>query len=217
MSSPRSLVPLAVLLALAASPSVARAEGDAHAAQLFQLCQQCHGTAGEGNHLSLAPNIAGLPEWYVLAQLQNFKSGVRGTHPDDTAGLRMYPMSQTLKTEDDMKAIAAYVAALPVVRSAPTLTGGDPAHGAQLYVVCQTCHGPDGGGMQPMGSPRIAGQADWYLLSSLQKFKAGTRGTYPNAAVMRGMAGTLPDEQAMKDVIAHIMSFGSKTAANAAK
>ena len=64
-----------------------------------------------------------------------------------------------------------------------------------------------------MGSPPIAGQADWYLLSSLKKLKAGTRGSYPNAVVMRGMAGTLADEQAMKDVIAYVMSLSSTTAA----
>jgi cytochrome c553 len=218
MSLQRSLAGLAALLATAtAFPPLAHAEDNARGAELFELCVQCHGDAGEGNHLALAPNIAGLPEWYVLGQLQNFKSGARGTHPEDVGGLRMYPMSLTLKTEEDQKAIAAFVAALPPTKPEPTLAGGDPARGAQLYAICQTCHGPDGGGNQAMGSPRIAGQADWYMLSSLQKFKAGTRGTYPNAAVMRGMAGTLVDEQAMKDVIAHIMSLTSNTAANAAK
>ena len=216
MSLQRRLLALAALSALAAAhPAIARAEADG--AELFQLCVQCHGAAGEGNHAALAPNIAGLPEWYIVAQLQNFRSGQRGTHPEDLGGLRMYPMSKTLKSDADVQTIAAYVAKLPVVPSHPTLTGGDPARGAQLYTVCQTCHGPDGAGMQPMGSPRIAGQADWYLLSSLQKFKAGTRGTYPNAAVMRGMAATLADEQAMKDVIAHIGTLSAKPAATAAK
>jgi cbb3-type cytochrome c oxidase subunit III len=208
MSSPRSLVHLAVLLALAVAfaPAVRAAE-NARGAELFQLCAQCHGSAGEGNHMALAPNIAGMPDWYLIAQLQNFKTGARGTHPEDVGGLRMYPMSQTLKTDDDVKAVAAYVAALPLHRSEPTLTGGDPARGAQFYAVCQTCHGPDGSGMQPMGSPRIAGQADWYLLSSLQKFKAGTRGTYPNAAVMRGMAGTLPEG---RDRAHHVPRLGHR-------
>lgn len=218
MSLQRTLVGLAALLPLAlAFPSLGRAEDNARGTELYQLCEQCHGAAGEGNKMALAPNIAGLPEWYLLGQLQLFKSGARGKHHEDVGGLRMYPMSQTLKTEDDMKAVASFVAALPHVTPEPTLTGGDPARGAQFYAICTTCHGPDGSGMQPMGSPRIAGQADWYLLSSLQKFKAGTRGTYPNAAVMRGMAATLADEQAMKDVIAYIGSLASNTAANAGK
>ena len=214
MRLPRRLVGLAAILAFAtAVPSLVRAETNARGAELFQLCAQCHGSAGEGSHLALAPSIAGLPEWYILAQLGNFKTGVRGTHPEDVGGLRMYPMSLTLKTDEDTKAVASYVAALPQAHPAPTLTGGDPARGAQYYALCQTCHGPDGNGNQQMGSPRIAGQADWYLLTSLQKLKAGTRGSYPNAVVMRGMAGTLPDEQAMKDVIAYIQSLSSHSAA----
>ena len=83
--------------------------------------------------------------------------------------------------------------------------------------MCSACHAPDGSGNQGMGAPPLTGLNDWYLLSSLQKFKTGTRGTYPNAAIMRGMAGTLPDEQAMKDVIAHIMTLNANTAANAAQ
>ena len=213
MSLQRSLVGLALVALAAALPSLARAEENARGKELFELCAQCHGENGRGNQSALAPNIAGLPEWYVVAQLQNFRSGARGTHPEDTGGLRMYPMSRTLKTDDDVQAIAAFVAALPAGPAPTTLAGGDAARGAQFYAVCQTCHGPDGNGNQAMGAPRIAGQADWYLLSSLQKLKAGTRGSYPNAAIMRGMAGTLPDEQAMKDVIAHIESLSSRSAA----
>ena len=61
-----------------------------------------------------------------------------------------------------------------------------------------------------MNSPRLDGASDWYLLSSLEKYKAGIRGgnpQNPNAVLMRGMAAQLPDEQAMKDVIAYIMTL----------
>lgn len=197
------------------APSASAADPD-RGAEIYQLCAQCHGSAGEGSQLALAPDIAGLPEWYVLTELQHFKSGERGMNPEDTGGLRMYPMSQTLKSPEDMQAVAAFVAAMPRVTPAATLTGGDATRGAQLYTICLACHGPEGAGNQAMGSPPIAGQADWYLLSSLQKLKAGTRGTYPNAVVMRGMAGTLTDEQAMKDVIAYIMTLHPTNAAAAA-
>jgi len=216
MRSNRSLLVIAALGALAAVlPGGARAADAARGEELFQLCSQCHGETGAGNALYLAPSIAGLPEWYLLGQLKNFKTGVRGMNPEDTAGLRMYPMSQTLKTDEDIQTMAAYVASLPPQHAAPTLTGGDATRGAKLYQVCVACHGPDGNGNQAVGSPRITGQSDWYLLSTLQKFKAGIRGTYPNAVIMRGMAGTLTDEQAMKDVIAYIQTLSSQTAANA--
>jgi cytochrome c553 len=204
----------AALAALAVvAPSGVRAEANARGKELFQLCAQCHGPEGEGNQLALAPAIAGLGEWYIKAQLHNFKSGTRGIHPEDTGGLRMYPMSQTLKTDEDIQTMASYVASLPARRAAPTLEGGDATRGAKFYQVCTACHGPDGNGNQAIGSPRLTGQADWYLLSTLQKLKAGIRGSYPNAVIMRGMAGTLPDEQAMRDVIAYIMTLSSQTAA----
>lgn len=218
-SRPSLVLWTASLICLATTAGFAPRAGAADAdrgAELYELCTQCHGAAGEGNQAALAPNIAGLPEWYVLAQLQHFKSGERGMHPEDVGGLRMYPMAQTLKTTEDMQAVAAFVAAMPKVAPAHTLSGGDATRGSQLYTICLACHGPDGGGNQAVGSPPIAGQADWYLLSSLQKLKAGHRGNYPNAVVMRGMAGTLTDEQAMKDVIAHIMSLHPTNAAAAA-
>jgi cytochrome c553 len=51
---------------------------------------------------------------------------------------------------------------------------------------------------------------DWYLMTTLQKFKDGVRGgnsANPTEMMMRGMAMSLADEQAMKNVIAHIMTL----------
>lgn len=190
---------------------VARAQ-DGRGKELFRLCQQCHGSAGQGNPLVKAPVIAGLPAWYVTAQVKYFQNGARGGHPDDHTGLRMRPMSRFLKTDADVQAVAAYVASLPPAPPKPTLDG-DAAKGATAYALCGSCHGQNGQGSQPQGAPPLAGQADWYLLSSLQKFKAGIRGSNPAdpfGAVMRGMAMTLPTEQSMLDVIAHIMTLSRK-------
>lgn len=220
-SSARTFGIALALLAGAALATPAHAD-EARARELFQLCAQCHGSDGSGNENYLAPNLTGLPEWYVLAQLRNFHGGLRGLHPDDVGGLRMYPMTKTFKgdsAESDMQALAAFVANLPVVVPTPTLSGGDPARGATFYQVCVACHGPDGKGQQATGSPPLPQQSDWYLLSSLQKFKDGVRSYDPrnaNAQIMRGMAATLPDEQAMKDVIAYIRSLGGAQAAGAA-
>jgi cytochrome c553 len=221
MAANRKLLGLAALLLASVAPSgPARAAENALGAQLFELCAQCHGPEGGGNQGALAPAIAGLPEWYVLAQLGNFKAGLRGLHPDDTGGLRMYPMSQYLKTDADVKAAAAYVAGLPRTHPAAAIEGGDAQKGAALYTPCAACHGPDGGGNEAVKAPPLRGASDWYLLSSLEKFKAGIRGSNPqnvNAALMRGMAQMLTDQQAMKDVVAYIESLSKQTAANAVK
>ncbi len=193
-------------VALAAGAAIATPPG----AELYELCAQCHGTRGEGNQLILAPAIAGLPEWYVAHQVRNFKGGLRGTHPEDVAGLRMHPMALALDKEEEIDAVSAYVATLPPVDPAPVLEGGDPERGRELYAPCVACHGPDGKGNQALNSPNITHASDWYLFSSLQRYKNGMRSYNPanaNAQVMRGMVGTLPDEQAMRDVVAYIMTL----------
>jgi len=207
-----ALVLIAFTLGLS---SPALAQNAARGKELFDLCASCHGPQGQGVALFLAPNIAGLPVWYIEAQLTKFREGGRGTHFDDHQGMRMRPMAMSLRTEhgDDLKDVAAYVASLPSEKPAPTLTGGDATRGAVQYAVCQACHGLAGQGVQATNAPPLANQDDWYLLSSLQRFKAGVRGSSPtdsNGAVMRGMAAILQDEQAMKDVIAHITSLAGK-------
>ncbi len=197
--------------------------GDAAADQLedgrkiFSLCAQCHGDDAGGNHLFLAPAIAGLNHWYIEAQLKLFRSGVRGLHPEDVAGMRMAPMARTLRTDEDVTAVAAYVASLPRAQPTPEIQGGDPEQGKSHYALCASCHGPEGAGNQQMSSPALSDASDWYLLSQLEKFRAGVRGTNPGnpyGAQMRQMAMTLPDEQALKDVVAHIMTL-SKSAKQA--
>jgi cytochrome c553 len=183
--------------------------------ELFDLCASCHGAAGEGNQLFFAPAIGGMPLWYLESQLTKFRDGVRGTHFDDMEGMRMRPMALSLRSErgDDLVDVAAYVAALPSVKPAATLSGGDAARGATHYLVCQACHGAAGEGVVATNGPPVANQSDWYLLSSIQRFKSGVRGSNPadaNGAVMRGMANILQDEQAMKDVIAHMTSLAGK-------
>lgn len=211
--SPALVAGLIIATAMMSLAGTAAAEGEdlARGEQLFALCTQCHGSAGEGKSEALAPAIAGMPGWYVEAQLKNFKSGIRGLHAKDTGGLRMYPMSQWLVTEADQKAVAAYVASLPVADPPHELDeNGDAARGAGYYAVCSACHGPAGQGNQGMGAPPLVGQSDWYLYSSIKKYKQAIRGSGkgdPFGAAMIGMVATLPDDAAILDVIAHIQSF----------
>jgi cytochrome c oxidase subunit 2 len=180
------------------------------ATQLFQLCAQCHGEAALGNRAVNAPSIAGLPQWYIEAQLTKFKAGGRGTHFDDLTGMQMRPMALSLETEDEIKTIAAYVAGLPPAKPVPVLTGGDPNRGKTLFAVCVACHQPDGAGNEALKAPPLTHANDWYVASSLKKFKAGIRGTNAkdiSGAMMRPMSQTLVDDQAVTDVVAYIVTL----------
>lgn len=175
--------------------------------ELYGACENCHGRDGYGQQNIAAPAIAGLPSWYLEAQFYKFRTGIRGAHPDDFEGLRMRPMSRQMMDDQEIKAVLTYVSQLPAKNQAKTLEGGDAAAGAQSYATCTACHGPDGKGNQALNAPPITGQHDWYLASQIKKFKSGIRGTHPKdvtGAQMRPMAMTLADEQAIKNVVAHI-------------
>ena len=178
--------------------------------ELFELCVQCHGENGQGIREAHAPAIAGQEQWYVSLQLDNYRKGIRGLHPQDDAGQRMYPMGRAIKTDEDAESLAAYVSSLTPAYPAPQLEGGDATRGQTLFVTCQACHGPQAKGMEALGGPNLTVTSDWYLHRQLANYKAGIRGTNPGDAAgmrMRPMSMTLVDDQAMKDVIAYIMSL----------
>jgi cytochrome c553 len=194
--------------ALFASP--ADAEDLARGEVLYQLCQQCHGAAGEGDAVALAPSIAGQPQWFVEAQLVKFQNGGRGTHFDDLEGMRMRPMSMWLGTQEnestDIADVAAYIAAMPKPTLANTVDG-DIEAGKAKYTPCIACHGVNGEGNAALKAPPLAGLSDWYQVRALEKFKAGIRGTNPKdvqGMLMRPMSLTLADDKAIHDVVAYI-------------
>ena len=184
--------------------------GKARGAELFQACTSCHGPDGRGNAKIQAPQIAGLPAWYVERQLKNFKAGIRGAHPNDAPGMRMRPLAKSMRDEEMVKEVSAYVATLWPEYKERTFAAADPAHGKVLFQTCSACHGPDGAGQKALNAPPLNRNYDWYIYEQLRKFKAGIRGTDPKdtiGATMRPMAMGLPDDQAMRDVAAYIMTL----------
>ena len=201
---------MAALAILAIAILAPNADADARGEQLYRNCSICHGPDGQGIPLQLAPALSNLSEKYIVEQLKKYKSGIRGAHEKDVAGLRMLPMSQTLLTEEDMQAVASHIASLGSSPIETTLEGGDPVKGQTLYATCLACHGPDGKGNDLLNAPSLIHQHDWYQLTQLKNFKEGIRGGNPQditGAQMRPMAMMLADEQAMKDVIAYIQTL----------
>lgn len=195
----------AIAAFLLASTAFAEERGRA----LFNLCISCHGQEGYGDRDAGGPAIAGLPQSYIEAQLEKFTAGGRGAHPDDDDGNRMRPMARTL-SGDDIKTISEYVSSLKPIAPMPTL-GGNLEKGKAAYATCAACHGPTGEGNLTMHAPPLKISNDWYLLRQLNHFKAKIRAgdplLDPMGAPMTGMASTLPDEQAMKDVISYVQSM----------
>ena len=202
-----SLVMMA-LLGSAASGCAAElpTEASARGEVLFKNCVQCHGDSGEGSTLMNAPAIAGLPQWYVEAQVTHFQTGWRGAHADDVEGLKMRPMSRTLKSAADVSLVSAHVSKLAVNRGEASLVG-DVAKGQSAYATCSVCHGADGTGNEAMKAPPLRQLNDWYIVAQLRKFKTGVRAYEPadaSGATMKAQAGAVPDEAAMRDLAAYI-------------
>lgn len=87
--------------------------GDAASGQAkYAVCLACHGVDGRGNEALHAPPLADRADWYMLAQLRKFKSGMRGAHPQDIFGSQMRAMAMTLTDDQAMQDVVAYIKTL---------------------------------------------------------------------------------------------------------
>ena len=50
-----------------------------------------------------------MSDWYLAAQLRNFRQGIRGTHPDDGFGWQMGLMSEILQDDQAVDDVVAYI------------------------------------------------------------------------------------------------------------
>ena len=71
----------------------------------------------------------------------------------------MYPMSQTLRTDEDIAAVAGYVASLPRANPEPTLEGGDASRGVRRSTHrASRAMAPTGKGNQQLNAPADLGR-----------------------------------------------------------
>lgn len=78
----------------------------------YAACSACHGPRAEGNAALNAPALSMIDDWYQLRQLQSFKKGNRGAHPDDAYGQQMRPMAGVLADDTAMRDVVAYITSL---------------------------------------------------------------------------------------------------------
>ncbi len=178
-----------------------------------QHCAGCHGGDAEGDRGQAAPPLAGMENWYVQTQLQKFYAGVRGTHFRDPDGISMRAALAFIdvepQSERPMSHLGHYLSSLEPIEQAATVEGNADV-GAQHYATCASCHGAQGQGNRDLEAPALAGQADWYLLTQLRNYRSGARGgdpRDPRGQEMATFANILPDDQALRDVVAYIRSL----------
>jgi len=182
--------------------------GDAAAGQaLYAVCSACHGAQGEGNKALNAPKLSGQAEWYLSRQLMNFKQGARGVKDQDINGKVMAPMVANLSATTDITNVSAYIRTLPDTPVVHTIQG-NLSKGKDLYnSTCAACHGLNGVGVESTKAPRLQNMSDWYLVTQLNNFSSGVRGTHPKdlyGQQMSSVASFLTQEQTINDLVAYI-------------
>ena len=103
------ILPATVLSFLVSGCALAQDE-PATGQSLYAACANCHGLLGEGNRSLGAPKLAGREIWYLTRQLENFKARVRGADVHDGLGAQMVPMANSLPSDEDVAAVAAFIA-----------------------------------------------------------------------------------------------------------
>ena len=174
--------------------------------EVFETCVPCHNADGSGNPAIGAPNIAGMKAWYVERELDKFRAGVRGMHFSDVEGMRMRPMALSLTSEDDVKAVAHYVETL---HSGPARI--DRSRAIRKPERRSTRRARPAMATMAPGIRTWArrGLPEWTTGTSppsCRKFRSGVRGTDPKdreGRLMRPMARALPDEDAIRNVVAY--------------
>jgi cytochrome c oxidase subunit 2 len=91
-------------------PAPATVEGNAkHGQKSFVTCAACHGSDGRGNQAMNAPRLAGMSDWYLVTQLNNFKHGVRGANRKDMYGPQMVSMAAILANDRAIDNLVSYI------------------------------------------------------------------------------------------------------------
>lgn len=76
--------------------------------QYNSKCAGCHGGDAWGNEALYTPRLTIVGDTYLMRQIKNFQTGVRGAHKEAKQGQQMTTMS-LLVSEEEVKNIAVYL------------------------------------------------------------------------------------------------------------
>jgi cytochrome c oxidase subunit 2 len=79
---------------------------------LYAACATCHGIRGEGNAQLFAPSLRSVDDWYLVAQLNNFRNGVRGDDQRDANAAAMRAAALALSDAQAVIDVTAYIVSL---------------------------------------------------------------------------------------------------------
>ena len=172
---------LMLLRCMAFSLAVGNAAAQSPSVQTLQLCAACHGDKGN-SQMPGSPSLAGQPRVFIENQLVMIREGLREV-------AQMKGLLADMKDEE-FTALAKYFSEQKVQTQTTARDTEKLARGAVLSKSgnCGSCHLPNYAGRDQM--PRLAGQREDFLLSSMKEFRDG-RATGRDtimAATLRGLS-----------------------------
>lgn len=95
-------------------PAATITEGDmARGMRIYEAnCAACHGSDGRGSWGTDAPALAGMDDWYMATQLNNYRAGIRGNHDGDDYGYQMVSMVKAMRTQQQQDDVITYINSL---------------------------------------------------------------------------------------------------------
>jgi cytochrome c oxidase subunit 2 len=101
---------IASIAAFKEKPPVVTVQGDIErGATLFSSCASCHAANGRGNERLHAPALANRSDWYLVAQLNNYRAGLRGVDANDAYGRPMRVAALSLPSAQAVVDVVAYI------------------------------------------------------------------------------------------------------------
>lgn len=173
-------------------------------------CATCHGANGMGTDSAGFPRLAGLPQAYLIKQLDDFRSGKR-------VNAVMQPIASAL-LDTETQAVASYLGSLDInAPRADLALAGSIASTTEKLVkqgdwsrsipACVACHGTGNTGVGD-SFPPLVGQPGAYIAAQLNAWRSGTRKNDPND-LMGHIARSLSDSE-VKDLSAYFAGLSAE-------
>lgn len=170
-------------------------------------CMLCH----SNREAQRGPVLNGMETWYLLDQLEKFRSGVRGNVASNRSEHLMGVGARKIKDDYELAYVANWFAEQEPVPAIRTVRG-NLEDGKKFYEQrCLSCHGEKGEGNRLVNAPSLTKLEGWYFIEQMKKFRSGERGYHPQDLGGQAMAAASKEisDQNLRNVVAYsVDAFG---------
>lgn len=176
---------------------------------LVAECMLCH----SNKEAQRGPILHGMEMWYLMDQLEKFRSGVRGKLASNRSEYLMGVGARKIKDDFELAYVANWFSEqdpLPAIRTVQ----GSLEEGKEYFNQrCASCHGGNGEGNRLLNAPSLQRLEGWYFLEQMRKFRSGERGYHPQDIGGQAMAAASQEisDRNLRNVVAYCVdAFGAE-------